>query len=119
MTEECGTPSPFPHPYKGTGLGLGRPARPIQTPKAHGIRTDPLPQSVTARFRVSTACHPKRMEDAWRTCRTEGTGEATSPHPVIVGSGRLEDRDPAPFSKRAAPLRLHLFTGKARAASLP
>ena len=48
---------------------------------------------------ASTACHPKRMEDTWRTCRIEGTGEATSPHPVIMGCGRLEDRDPAPRGK--------------------
>ena len=99
MTEECGVPSPLPPPYKGAGSGLGRPARPIQPPEAQGIETDPLPQPATARFPASTACHPRRMKDAWRTCRTEGTGEATSPHPVIVGSGRLEDRDPAPFSK--------------------
>ena len=97
--EECGMPSPLPPLYKGTGLGLGRPAWPIQTPEAQGIRTDPLPQPATARFPASTACHPKRMEDAWRTCRIEGTGEATSPHPVIVGCGRLEDRNPAPCSK--------------------
>ena len=99
MTEECGTPSPLPPLYKEVGTGLGRPARPIQPPKARGIRTDPLPQPATARFPASTACHPKRMKDAWRTCRTEGTGEATSPHPVIVGSGCLEDRALAPFSK--------------------
>ena len=97
--EECGMPSPLPSPYKGAGSGLGRPTRPIRSTGAQGIRTGPLPQSATARFPASTACHPRRMKDAWRTCRTEGTGEATSPHPVIVGSGRLEDRAPAPFSK--------------------
>ena len=97
--EECGMPSPLPPLYKGEGLGLSRPTRPIQTPEAQGIRTDPLPQPATARFPASTACTP----GAWRThggrAETEGTGEATSPHPVIVGSGRLEDRAPAPFSK--------------------
>ena len=41
--EECGMPSPLPPLYKGTGLRLGRPARPIQTPEARGIRTDPPP----------------------------------------------------------------------------
>ena len=97
--EECGMPSPLPPLYRGTGLRLGRPARPIQPLEAQGIRTDPLPQPATARFPASTACHPRRMKDAWRTCRTEGTGEATSPHPVIVGSGRLGDRNPAPRSK--------------------
>ena len=99
MAEECGMPSPLPPPYKGAGSGLGCPARPIQPPEARGIGTDPLPQLATARFPVSTACHPKRMEDAWRTCRIEGTGEATSPHPVIVGSGCLEDRTSTPLSK--------------------
>ena len=99
MTEECGTPPPLPPPYKGVGSGLGRPVRPIQPPEARGIGTDPLPQPATAWFPASTACHPKCMEDAWQTCRIEGTGEATSSHPVIVGSGRLEDRAPAPFSK--------------------
>ena len=99
MTKECGIPSPLPPPYKGAGSGLGRPARPIQPPEAQGIGSDPLPQPVTARFPGSTACHPRRMKDAWQTGRTEGTGEATSPHPVIMGSGCLEDRDPAPFSK--------------------
>ena len=99
MAGECGMPSPLPPPYKGAGSGLSRPARPIQPLEAQGIETDPLPQPATARFPASTARHPKCMEDAWRTCKTEGTGEATSPHLVIVGCGRLEDRDPAPFSK--------------------
>ena len=99
MTEECGMPSLLPLPYKGAGSGLGRPARPIQPPEARGMETDPLPQPATARFPASTACHPRRMKDAWRTCRTEGTGEATSPHPVIMGCGRLEARNPAPRSK--------------------
>ena len=99
MTEECGTPSSLSPLYKGAGSGLGCPARPIQPPGAQGIRTDPLPQPATARFPASTACHPRRMKDAWRTCRTKRTGEATSPHPVIVGSGLLEDRTPTPLSK--------------------
>ena len=99
MTEECGMPSPLPPLYKGAGSGLGRPARPIQPPEAQVIGTDPLPQPATALFPASTACHPRRMKDAWRTCKTEGTGEATSPHPVIVGCGLPEDRGPAPFSK--------------------
>src|SRR3954470_8188850 len=89
--EECGMPSPLPALYKGTGLGLGRLARPIKTREAQGTRTDPLPQPAMARFPTSTVCHPKRMGDAWQTCRTEGMGEATSPHPMIVGSGRLEE----------------------------
>ena len=63
------------------------------------MRTDPLPQSATAQFPASTVRDPKRMGAAWQACKTKATDEATSPHPVIVGSGRLEDRDPAPFSK--------------------
>ena len=118
MTEECGMPSPLPSPYKGAGSGLGRPARPIQTQEAQVIETDPLPQPATARFPASTVCHPGRMKDAWQTCRIEGTGEATSPHPVIVGTGRLEDHTSAPFSKWAAPPRLPPFMGKARTAPL-
>ncbi len=85
----------IPPSYKGAGSGLGRPARPIQPPEAQGIGTDPLPQPAMARFPASTTYHPKRMEDAWRTCRIEGTGEATVPHPVIVGHGRLEGHDPS------------------------
>ena len=85
MTKECGTPSPLPPPYKGAGSGLGRPVRPIQPPEARRIGTNPLPQPATARFPAPAACYPKCMGDAWRACRTEGTGEATSPHPVIMG----------------------------------
>ena len=55
--------------------------------------------------------------DVTHACRTEATGEATSPHPVIVGSGRLEDHASAPFSKWAAPPRLPPFMGKARTAT--
>ena len=66
----------------------------------------------------STVCDPKRMGAAWRGCRTKATDEATSPHPVIVGSGHLEDRASAPFSKWAAPPRLPPFMGKARTAPL-
>ena len=109
---------PPPALYKGSGLGLGRPARPIKIRKAQGARTDPPPQPATDQFPASTVCHPRHMGDTWRTCKTEGTGETTTPHPVIVGSGRLEDRASAPFSKWAAPPRLPPFMGKARAASL-
>ena len=97
--KECGMPSPPPVLYKGTGWGLGRPTQPIKTRKAQGTGTDPLPQPAAARFLASTVRHPRRMRATWRACRTEATGEATSPHPVIMGSGRLEDRTPAPFSQ--------------------
>ena len=115
--EECGAPSPPSALYKGAGLELDRPARPIKTQKARGAGTDPPPQPTTARFPASTARHLERMEGTWRTCRTEGTGEATSPHPVIVGSGRLADRASAPSNQRATPPHLPPFMGKARAAS--
>ena len=104
---------PPPTLYIGTGWGLGRPAHPIKTWKAQGTGTDPPPQPAAARFPASTDCHPKRMGAAWRACRTEATGEATSPHPAIVGSGRLEDDTSAPFSKWAAPPRLPPFMWKA------
>ena len=112
--EECGAPSPPSALYKGAGLELDRPARPIKTRKAQGARTDPPPQPATARFPASTVCHPERMGDTWHTCKTEGTGEATSPHPMIVGSGRLADRASAPSSKWAAPPHLPPFKGKAQ-----
>ena len=36
------------------------------------------------------------MGDTWRASKIKGMGEATVPHPVIVGRGRLEDHDPSP-----------------------
>src|SRR3954471_14242588 len=95
--KECGPPFP-PAPYKGAGWGLGRPAQLIKTQKEQGTGTGPLPRPTTARFPASTVRRPKRMEAAWKACRTKATDEATSPHPVIVGSGRLENRAPAPYS---------------------
>src|SRR3954462_3594228 len=112
--KECGTPPPPPALYKGTGWGLSRPAQTIKMQKAQGTRTDPLPQPAAARFPASTVRHPKRMRATWQACRTEATDEVTSPHPVIVGSGRLEDHASAPFSKWATPPRLPPFMGKAR-----
>ena len=78
MTEECGMPSPFPLLIKGWDRGSAAPLG-QSSHRAQGIETDPLPQPVTTRFPASTARHPKCMEDAWRTCRTKGAGEATSP----------------------------------------
>ena len=49
--------APLPPPYKGAGLRLGRPTQPIQPSEAQGIRTDPMPQSATARFPASNARH--------------------------------------------------------------
>src|SRR3954462_12650521 len=77
---------PPPALYKGTAWGLGRPALPIKTRKAQGTGTDPLPQPAAARFPASTDRHPKRMRATWQACRTEATGEATSPYPVTVVS---------------------------------
>ena len=107
---------PPPALYKETGWGLGRPAQPIKTRKAQGTGTDPPPQPAAARFPASTVHHPEHMRAMWRACRTKATGEATSPHPVIVGSGRLEDHASAPFSKWAAPPHLPPFMGKAQTA---
>ena len=70
----------------------------------------PLGQSSHRRRRESgpTRCPSQRrpgfpppspatcMEDAWRAGMIERTGEATVPHPVIVGHGRLEGHDPSP-----------------------
>src|SRR3954466_2234127 len=85
-------------PYKGTGWGLGRPAKQTKTQKEQGTRAGPLPRPVTARFPASTVRHPKRMEAAWRAYRTEAADGGTPPHPVIVGSGRLEDHASMPPS---------------------
>ena len=46
-----------PPPYKEAGSRLGRPTQPIQPAEVQGIRTDPLPQSATARFPASTVRH--------------------------------------------------------------
>src|SRR3954466_9389070 len=54
------------------------------------------------------------METAWRARRAEATGEATSPHPVIVGSGRPESRASTPFAYQTAPPRLPPFMAEAR-----
>ena len=99
--EECETPFP---------------TQPIKTRKAQGTGTNPLPRPATARFPASAVRRPKRMSTTWRACGTKATDEATSPHPVIVGSGRLEDHASAPFSKWAAPPRLPPFMGKAQTA---
>ena len=107
---------PPPALYKGMGWGLGCPAQPIKTRKAQGTGTNPLPRPAMTRFPASTVRHPKRMRTTWQACGTEATGEETSPHPVIVGSGRLENHASAPFSKWVAPPCLPPFMGKAQIA---
>jgi hypothetical protein len=108
---------PLPILIKRRDRGSAAPLNQSGHQKAQRIKTDPLPQSATARFPASTACHLKGMENAWRAGIIGGTGEATVLRPMIVGRGRLEDRNPNPLSKWATPLRLPLFMGKARAAS--
>src|SRR3954468_23642502 len=49
---------------------------------------------------------PECMKTTWWACRAEATGEATSPHPVIMGNGRPESRASPPFVYRTAPPRL-------------
>jgi len=46
------------------------------------------------------------MRTTWWARRTEATGGTTSPHPVIMGNGRLESRASPPFIYRAAPPHL-------------
>ena len=110
-------PPPLPRAlYKEPGWGLGHLAQPIKARKAKGTGTNLLPRPATARFPASAVRHPKRVRTTWQACGTKAMGEATSPHPVIVGSGRLEDHAPAPFSKWAEPPCLPPFMGKARTA---
>ena len=109
---ECGFLCSPPALYKGARWGLGRPAQRIKAREEQGVEANPLPLLATAQFPTSTVRDPKRMGAAWRRCRTKATGEAASPRPVIAGRGRLEDRDPSPLSKWAAPPRLPLFYGE-------
>ena len=107
--KECGTPSPPPALYKGTGWGLGRPAQRIKAREEQGVGANPLPLLATAQFPTSTVRDPKRMGAAWRGCRTKATDEAASLRLVIAGSGRPENRAPAPSSKCTTPPRLPPF----------
>src|SRR3954471_4118551 len=104
--EECGFPSPPLALYKEAGWGLGRPTQPIKTQEGQATRADLLPRPATARFPASTVRNPGCMEAAWLTRRTEATDEATSPHPVIVGNGRLGNCAAAPSREQATPPRL-------------
>ena len=97
-------------------MGARPPRSANQDAEGAGTGTDPPPQPAAARLPTSSIRHPKRMRATWQACRTEAMGEATSPHPVIVGSGRLEDHASASFSKWAAPPCLPPFIGKARTA---
>ena len=64
-----------------------------------------------------------KRREAWRrgpfTERGRGVVfKAPTPHPVIMGSGRLEDHTSAPFSKWVAPPCHPPFMGKARTTPL-
>src|SRR3954471_23166827 len=104
--EECGFPSPPLALYKEAGWGLGRPTQPIKTQEGQATGADLLPRPATARFPASTVRNPGCMEATWLTRRTEATDEATSPHPVIMGSVCLGNRASAPSSERATPPHL-------------
>ena len=70
--ENVGVPSPFPPSYRGAVSRLDRPAQPIRSSGAQGIRTDPLPQSAMARFPASTACHLHERHVASKQSRRDG-----------------------------------------------
>ena len=71
--------SPLPPSYKGAGSRLGRPAQPIQSSGAQGIRTDPLPQSAMARFPASTARHLHGGRGAGGQDRRDAWGDRSPP----------------------------------------
>src|SRR3954465_4016738 len=83
---------------KKEGDGVG--ARPPRSTNRSGGRAGDWGRPTTStRVGPAPCLHrrdPKCMKTTWRARWTEATDEATSPHPVIVGSGRLE----------TAPLRL-------------
>ena len=105
----CRLPSSPPALYKGARWGLGRPAQRIKAREERGVEANPLPLLATAQFPTSTVRDPKRMGAAWRGCRTKATDDAASLHLVIAGSGRPENRAPAPSSKCTTPPRLPPF----------
>ena len=95
--------------YKGARWGLGRPAQRIKAREEQGVGANPLPLLATAQFPTSTIRDPKRMGAASQGCRNKTTDEAASLRPVIAGSGRPENRAPAPSSKCTTPPRLPPF----------
>ena len=97
MTEECGMPFPFPLFIKGQGRGSAAPLG----QSSHRGRRESRPTHYPNQRRPDFPPPPPAtcMGDTWRASRIEGMGEATVPHPVIVGCGRLEDHDPSPLSK--------------------
>ena len=103
---KCGFLRSPPALYKGARWGLGRPAQRIKTREVQGVGANPL---ATAQFPTSTVRDPKRMGAAWRRCRTKAKDEAASLRPVIAGSGRPENRAPAPSSKCTTPPHLPPF----------
>ena len=106
---ECGLLCSPPALYKGARWGLGRPAQRIKAREERGVGADPLPPPVTARFPTYTVRDPECMGAAWRGCRTKAMDEAASLRLVIAGSGRPENRAPAPSSKCTTPPRLPPF----------
>ena len=94
--EECGMPPP-PLLIKGRSRGSAAPL----DQSGHQGRRESRPTLCPNQRRPGFPPPPPAtcMGDTWRASRIEGTGEATVPHPVIMGCGRLEDRDPSPLSK--------------------
>src|SRR3954466_11982919 len=112
--KECGFPTPPLAPYKGAGWGLSRPAQPIKTKEEQATKDRPAASTHDGPVSCLHRRDPKCMETTWRARRAEATGEATSPHPVIVGSGRPGNRALAPFVHRTAPPRLPPLMEKAQ-----
>ena len=95
--------------YNGARWGLGRPAQRIKAREEQGVGANPLPLLAMVQFPTSTVRDSKRMGAAWRGCRTKAMDEAASLRLVITGSGRPENRAPAPSSKCTTPSHLPPF----------
>ena len=85
---------PLPLIIKGRGWGSAAPL----DQSGHRGRRESRPTRCPNQRRPGFPPPPPAtcMGDTWRASRIEGTGEATVPHPVIVGHGRLEGHDPSP-----------------------
>src|SRR4051812_39718531 len=97
--EECGFPSPPPAPYKGGGLGLGHPTQPIKARESRGLGPTFYLNPQRSGFLPPPFATPSAWEPCGRRAEPRRRVRRPLPHPVIVGSGRLENRASAPFSK--------------------
>src|SRR3954465_6744317 len=93
---------------KKEGDGVG--ARPPRSTNRSGGRAGDWGRPTTSTRVGPVPClrrrNPECMKTTWWARRAEATGEATSPHPVIMGNGRPESRASPPFVYRTAPPRL-------------